>query len=223
MTLPYGLALRYGSLMAQPQVIGKTPRWWVVSKPSGMLTVPGRGNYPVLSEWARKELGPVWVVHRLDRETSGVVLLARTENDHREACGWFQERKTKKVYTCLASGLPNAPIIKVNSPIEGAPSISQIEVRETYREGFLARVVPRTGRRHQIRIHLSRSGYPLWGDVLYGGASEIQFAKDLKIAISRVALHASSLELPTGEKFESELSDDFRTWLDVLRKEGQNA
>ena len=211
-----------------PQMILLTPKWLVVSKPSGWLTIPGResehaksiGKTPLLSEWATQNYGPTWVVHRLDRETSGVVLFARTAEDHRQANSWFQERKVKKVYHCLASGIPQRPIFKIDRPIQGSPSTTQVEVRESYQEGFLARVFPRTGRRHQIRIHLSQEGFPLWGDPLYKGATHLSFAHSW-LTLSRVALHASSLELPGGERFEAEFPEDFENWLNHLRKDGQ--
>jgi len=207
-----------------PEVLALTPRWLVVSKPPGMLTIPGRKSpieSSVLLDWAREHYSPIWVVHRLDRETSGVVLFARTAEDHQQANSWFQQRQTKKVYHCLASGIPTAPVFKVSTPIEGAPSTTQVEVKESYQEGFLARVLPRTGRRHQIRIHLSESGYPIWGDPLYRGLREVPMVSgSSSLSIPRVALHASSLELPTGEVFEASFPQDFESWLGRLRKEG---
>jgi 23S rRNA-/tRNA-specific pseudouridylate synthase len=205
-----------------PEILAESRQWLVISKPSGWLTVPGRSEveYPVLSDWLRGKGLPVWVVHRLDRETSGVILFARTSEDHLLANTWFQKRKMKKVYFCLAAGSPKAPLLKVTQPIEGAPSITQVEVKERYHEGFLARVTPGTGRRHQIRIHLSQSGYPLWGDPLYGGAREVTLGEE-QLTVPRVALHASLLELPTGEKFESPFPDDFGFWLEQLRKQGR--
>lgn len=161
----------------------------------------------------------MWVVHRLDRETSGVVLFALSEKDHKEANGWFQKRQVKKVYHCLASGTPSVPILKIKLPIEGAPSLSQVEVKETFREGFFARVMPHSGRRHQIRIHLSSQGFPIWGDVTYGGVKQVHLEGGV-LPIERVALHSSSLELPTGERFESPFPEDFQNWLNELREKG---
>jgi 23S rRNA-/tRNA-specific pseudouridylate synthase len=206
----------------QPQILALTDQWIAVAKPSGVLTIPGRTNdldIPVLQEWVKKEYSEAWVTHRIDRETSGVVLFARTAEAHQKANTWFQQRKIKKIYHCLASGVPTAPLFKVNAPIEGALSVSQVEIRESYQEGFLGRVMPRTGRRHQIRIHLSRSGYPIWGDPTYGGSIEL-LLKNEPLKVERVALHASSLELPTGEKFEAPFPEDFSYWLEQLRLRG---
>lgn len=206
-----------------PTLLAETPQWIVVSKPAGWLTIAGRSiqdSPPILLDWVKKTYTSAWVVHRLDRETSGVVLFARTAHDHALANRWFEKRETKKIYNCLCSGLPTAPVLKIQSPVAGAPSLTQVEVKEKYQEGFFAQVTPKTGRRHQIRIHLSERGYPIWGDETYGGKRTISLAsQDLRIA--RVALHASQLVLPTGEKFEAEFPEDFKTWLDHLRKEGR--
>ena len=204
-----------------PQILFESPRWLVLNKPAGWLTIPGRSrDSGVLSEWAGAAKGPVWTVHRLDLETSGVVLFARTSGHHQQASLWFQQRKVKKVYHCLASGIPELPLLKIKEPVRGSPSVTQVEILESYREGFLARVCPGTGRRHQIRIHLSKQGYPIWGDELYGGIKEIILPSET-LTISRVALHASSLELPTGERFEALFSEDFAGWLTRLRAGGR--
>lgn len=227
-----------------PEILALTPRWLVVSKPAGWLTIPGReaggreaggresggrgdgrkgssnAPAPILIDWARSQHAPVWVVHRLDRETSGIVLFARSAADHQTANGWFQSRKVKKIYLCLASGSPPLPVFKLQQPIEGSPSVTQVEIKERFSAGFLAQVIPRTGRRHQIRIHLSQAGYPIFGDSLYGGWASVSSSFNLnEIKISRVALHASSLELPTGERFFAPLPEDFQLWIDLFKKE----
>jgi 23S rRNA-/tRNA-specific pseudouridylate synthase len=207
----------------EPAILAETSQWLVVSKPAGWLTIPGRSVHsspPILSEWLKKTNPALWVVHRLDLETSGVVLFARTAKDHALANRWFEKRETKKIYHCLCSGIPGVPVLKVQNPVDGSPSLTQIEVKEKYQEGFFARVTPKTGRRHQIRIHLSQKGYPIWGDETYGGKRSILFSTQ-SMNVSRVALHASQLELPTGEKFEAKFSEDFLSWLDQLRKEGR--
>jgi 23S rRNA pseudouridine1911/1915/1917 synthase len=203
--------------------IAETSEWLVINKPAGWLTIAGRGlpdSVPILIDWVRKTHPQAMVVHRLDRETSGVILFALSEAAHQKANAWFRDRVTKKVYLCLASGSPSAPILKIKSPIEGAPSTTQVEVKERYEEGFLASVRPLTGRRHQIRIHLSENGHPIWGDTRYGGASEIKFENSV-LAVNRVALHANTLELPSGERFEAPLPKDMTSWLEALRKEGR--
>jgi len=206
--------------MEKPELLFLSERWLVVSKPAGWLTIPGRSHAsspPVLLAWATLEHGPVWVVHRLDRETSGVVLMARSSQDHRQANLWFQSRKIRKVYHCLAMGDPSLPLFKIQQAIEGAPSCTQVEVKERFKGGFLAQVLPLTGRRHQIRIHLSAQGHPIFGDTQYGGIPGCTLGS-VELGFSRVALHSSSLTLPTGEGFSAPFPSDFQEWLHLMRK-----
>jgi len=199
-----------------PRILAQTDRWLVVDKPAGWLVIPGRGPVaqPVLVDWASSAAATrAWVVHRIDRETSGAVLFALTAEAHREANVWFEQKKVRKRYLCLASGQPAQPVFKVNRPIEDKPSVSQVEVREKFSAGaFLAAVTPLSGRRHQIRIHLSQEGFPILGDPTYGGSKKIG-----ALEVARVALHAAALALPTGETFEAPLPVDFEAWLSALR------
>ena len=212
-----------------PQIVADTPDWWVVSKPPGWLCIPGRSTSegrtdPVLTDWLKGlQSSPVWIVHRIDRETSGLVLFAKTPQAHTQANGWFSQRKVKKVYRLLAQGKLGFPMLKINEPIEGAPSSTQIERLEVYSSTFLAQALPRTGRRHQIRIHMAQQGFPLLGDTLYGGPREVECRDGQRLNVNRVALHASELELPSGEKFVCPDPQDFAQWIAVLKKDDQNA
>jgi 23S rRNA-/tRNA-specific pseudouridylate synthase len=187
------------------------PTFLVVNKPAGWLTVPGRGDYPVLSRELEREHGKIWVVHRLDRETSGVVLFALTAEAHRLACGWFEKHQVVKYYDLLAVGKPSAPVMRLAEPIDGKRAITQLEVKEVFGGGsaFRGRARIITGRTHQIRIHLAGKGHALLGDSKYGGSCDLA---------GRVALHASRLELPTGECYEFDWPEDFKSWVETLRK-----
>ena len=197
----------------QPRIIARTERWLVLDKPAGWLTIPGRSPDPVLSEWASAQGARAWVVHRIDRETSGIVLFALSEESHREACAWFEQKKVRKRYDCLAVGKPAMPVLKLSQPIEGKPSLTQVEVRERFgAHAFHGSATPASGRRHQIRIHLSGAGHPLLGDPTYGGPRALE-----GLEVARVALHAASLALPTGERFEAPLPADFQAWIAGLR------
>ncbi|MCM2279759.1 MAG: RNA pseudouridine synthase [Oligoflexia bacterium] len=207
-----------------PAVIGLTEQWVAAYKPAGWLTIPGRpgASAPVplgiLNSWLEERYGKIWVVHRLDRETSGVVLFARTAESHRQANDWFQRHQVKKTYDCLAVGVPRAPVLRISKPIEGMPSATQIEVKELFQGSFLARVLLHTGRRHQIRIHLSGEGHPLLGDVQYGGPTQLRLGERI-LGVGRVALHSARLELPTKEVFEAYWPADFKSWVQRLREE----
>jgi 23S rRNA-/tRNA-specific pseudouridylate synthase len=199
-----------------PIILAQGEKWLAVSKPAGWLTIPGRGEkWPVLSEWLERESAQkIWVVHRIDRETSGVVLFAKTAEAHREASLWFENQQVKKAYDFLASGNPSQPVLKLKDAIEGKPSMTQIEVKERYGSAFLGRAIPLSGRRHQIRIHLSKSGYPILGDEHYQGPKNLS---ERALRFERVALHAARLELPSGEKFEASWPEDFSSWIRELR------
>lgn len=211
-----------------PEIIANTDRWFVVSKPAGWLTIPGRASgkgvsHPVLQEWAEKAHGgKLWVVHRIDLETSGVLLFAKTAESHRVANQWFEKHEVRKAYDFLALGSPAAPIMKANDPIEGKPSVTQLEAKERFQGAFLGRATPLSGRRHQIRIHLSKKGHPILGDREYGGPGLIENpGLETQIEIGRVALHAAKLELPGGEHFEAQWPEDFQSWVGKLRSAGK--
>lgn len=164
--------MNYKPLNALPQILALTESWIAISKPPGWLSIPGRAQPtlthserpPVLSIWLKENFGQVWIVHRIDQDTSGVILFARTREAHQRANSWFEKRQVKKTYTCLASGNPLSPILKFTNPISGAASTTQMEVKERFELCFLAKVQISSGRRHQIRIHLSQHGFPLLGD-----------------------------------------------------------
>lgn len=187
-------------------------------KPAGWLTIaasnPSENPHPVLRSYLEAELKrQLWVVHRIDIQTSGLVLFALNAGAHREASIWFEKHQVRKAYDFIASGSPRLPIQKIDKPIEGARSITQLELKERFgKECFLGRAVPLTGKRHQIRIHLSGEGSPILGDSQYGGLK-----KWGALSIDRVALHAAKLELPDGQKFEAPWPEDFKSWVAQLR------
>lgn len=211
-----------------PTVVSETSQWLAVDKPAGWLSIAGRSTLdknasgsgpPVLVDWLRKKYSDVFTVHRLDRETSGIMLFARTASDHRLANSWFQKRMVKKTYECLASGRISAPVLKINDLVEGVAAVTQVEVRFAYQQGFLARVIPVTGRRHQIRVHLANRGFPLWGDREYRGQTQIILNGRI-LDIPRVALHSCRIALPDGNIFVSQWPEDFKYWAQRLEEDG---
>jgi len=196
-----------------------------VNKPPGLLSIPGSNPREpnLLRELSRTfPKQSLLVIHRIDRETSGVIIFARHEEAHRIANGWFSSHIVKKEYLAIAQGSPRTPSMRVNHPVDGKPSLSQVQVIERFsneeESGFLARVRIATGRRHQIRVHLQAEGFPIFGDTRYGGPK-----RALGITFSRVALHAEKLVIPKSELSESvELiappPEDFEKWLVSLRR-----
>lgn len=190
-------------------ILKQNDRYYFVAKPSGMVVIPARPGregqkpqapMPVLREWLEAKVGTkVWVVHRIDRETSGIVVFARTEKSHREASQFFEHRKAKKEYLFIAEGNPDRPIYRVKSPVGGQESLTQIEViaRDEAQGIFYGKALPQTGRRHQIRIHLQELGFPILGDVKYG--SKLAPLAEV-IGPESIALHAHFVAFPTKEE-----------------------
>jgi RluA family pseudouridine synthase len=205
-------------------VIHEDARFLVVDKPPGILSIPGRDRkeksvVELLRQGRRGESSrpSLLVVHRIDRETSGILLFAKTEDAHRVANRWFRDHSVRKEYLALAEGSPRLPAFRVNFPIEEKASLSQVQVVERFAGSFLARVRIATGRRHQIRIHLQHEGFPILGDPKYGGRKKFS-----GVAIDRVALHAELLALPAEDGFpaveiRAPLPKDFARWHEALR------
>ncbi len=214
----------------------------VINKPAGMVVHPAAGHFsgtlvhaalahsPEM-EGIGGELRP-GVVHRLDKDTSGLILMAKDERTHRWLQDQFRLRHVSKVYLALVDGAPPTPKGRVEAPIgrdpahrkqmaittpeKGRPAVSEYFTRETYPHHSLLEVHPLTGRTHQIRLHMAFLGCPIVGDRLYGH-------RKLSLPVDRQFLHAwrITITLP-GEKtprtFEAELPSDLLETLDYLRK-----
>jgi len=218
----------------------------VLSKVAGMLTHPVRGfnkgtmvnallyHYDKLSDMSGIERPGI--VHRLDKDTSGLLIVAKDNNTHRLLSNKFKKREIKKTYAALVWGrffekkgevvLPigrsRLDRKKMNISIDrGRDSVTRFEVKEEFRNSALLDVSPKTGRTHQIRVHLSYIEHPVIGDSLYGNRNSMKLAKEL--GIKRQFLHAKKLEFEhpvTGRKIiiEDKLSDDLLDCLKVLRR-----
>ena len=224
----------------------------VVNKPSGLLTIPDRfGNKESLQAELEKRYGKVFVVHRLDRETSGILCFARNEAAHRHLSMQFEHHSTDKFYHTLVDGVLHHEEGEINKPIGehptipgkmvvaswGKPSLTFYRALEHFAHFTLVETLIKTGRTHQIRVHLQHIGYPLAVDAVYGRReafflSEIKGKKyksgkftdeEEKPLMARSSLHSSRLRLdhPVTEErleFRSELPKDFAAVLNQLRK-----
>jgi len=201
-------------------VLWTGPGLVAVDKPAGMPVVPGRSEEgaPPLRERIEAQLGRrVWVVHRLDRDTSGVLLLALDAAAHRAASLAFEHGTPEKRYLALVSPPLRGPVrvdaalvparrsrMRVAGPDEeGKPAVTELVPVETFGDVALVEARPLTGRTHQIRVHLRHAGAPLLVDPQYGRPeplTERRFggATDA-VVLSRTPLHASRLVLPATE------------------------
>lgn len=176
----------------------------VVDKPTLLLSVPGRGpeKQDCLVSRLAAEHGEVLVVHRLDWETSGLMVLARNKAAHRNLSIQFQEREVAKQYIAVVYGDVEAGQGEVDLPLicdwpnrprqmvdmeKGKPSLTRWELLERGPERSRLRLSPVTGRSHQLRVHMLSMGHPILGDPLYAEGDALAMA-------DRLLLHATRLE-----------------------------
>lgn len=221
-----------------------------VNKPAGMLSVPDRYNalYPNLRTIFDNKYGKIFVVHRLDRDTSGVMIFAKDAETHKILNDKFQNFKITKIYHALLAGVLGRDEVFIDIPLMPSPSkkgtsipsargkesYSKFKVLERFKKATYVEIELLTGRHHQIRAHAAAIGYPLLVDDLYGSSKEFflseikkkyNIRKDIeeKPLIARITLHAYSLSFDhphTGEevKFTAELPKDFTITLKKLQK-----
>jgi 23S rRNA pseudouridine1911/1915/1917 synthase len=221
-----------------PEVIYEDEQLLVVNKPAGMIVYPdGKHEYPALSHWLDKRYGAgnFHFVHRIDRETSGVLVIAKDEKTHEFLKEQFAEREVRKTYRAFVLGNLKDERGMINKPIGssrgGSGPRSAKQPHGTMREALtiyktLARgggttyveVFPKTGRTHQIRVHFSAIGHPIVADALYGavgGGTRV-------LGFTRLALHALSIAIthPSGKEmtFNAPLPEDFVEAEKELRK-----
>lgn len=196
----------------KPDVIYEDDNVLVLNKPAGLLSM-AKGEY--CPEKTLEDYG--LLVHRLDRDTSGVVILAKNEEAQTFLRKQFQDRKAHKTYYAIVEGRPKLDEANIDLPINrdlkrpntfrveagGKPSETYYKVVDSNDKYSLVELKPKTGRTHQLRVHLSYLGTPILGDVVYGkGEGE------------RLYLHAAELEitLPGGERktFKADLPEEFK-------------
>ncbi len=209
----------------------------VLNKPAGLPVLPDgwQQDAPYLVRMLEAQVGSasgsdqhIWVVHRLDKTTSGVMVFARTSHAHRALNRQFEHHEVEKVYRAILQGMPDWDEktarfpLRVNvghkhrtavDPRGGLPAETRFKVLERYAGAALVEAELKTGRTHQVRVHAYALGYPLLGDILYSAEPS-----DL---IARPALHSYSLTLThplTGQRasYTAPYPDDFRNVLERL-------
>jgi 23S rRNA pseudouridine955/2504/2580 synthase/23S rRNA pseudouridine1911/1915/1917 synthase len=221
-----------------------------VAKPAGLLVIPDRYNpdranlRDILQHVLDREL---WVVHRLDAETSGVIIFAGNAKTHRELSIKFEKSEINKIYLALVKGVPPLSEGVIDVPLSlntnhrpkmvidgaGKPSRTNYRLLETFGQYSLMEARPVTGRMHQIRIHFAHLGTPLAFDPIYGSKQPIMLSgikrnyhfstrKEEMPLIDRLTLHAFQISFALSPEelycFTAELPKDFRNTIRAMRK-----
>lgn len=215
----------------------------VINKPAGMVVHPAAGHQAGTVVHAALAHAPEMegvggerrpgIVHRLDKDTSGLLLIAKNDRTHRFLQDQFRKRQVEKIYLALVDGAPPTPKGRIEAPIgrdprnrqqmavtapdKGRPAVSEYFTRERFQKHTFLEVHPITGRTHQIRLHMAFIGCPITGDTIYGH-------KKNTVSIERHFLHAArlSIRLPGAGQprtFEAPLPAELETVLQSLRQE----
>jgi RluA family pseudouridine synthase len=221
-----------------------------IDKPAGILSIPDHWDPEVPD--AVTELRPAWgkllVVHRLDKDTSGLLIFAKTPEAHKSMSEAFESRSVSKTYRALVRGVPTWDETVCDLPLmpdgdrlhrtvvtvhHGKPSRTAFAVIARYKDYALVEARPETGRTHQVRVHLASLGHPCLCDRLYGDGDPLLLSKlkrrwkgdpfDERPLLARAALHALSAEFPHplgGEvmKLEAPMPKDMKATIAQLEK-----
>jgi len=219
-----------------------------VNKPSGLLTIPDREGVNGVRNLLLEKYGTIYTVHRLDKDTSGLVVFAKNETMHRHLSQKFEHRETQKVYKGLVLGNTSKPNGIIDEPIgehptkkgmmtvlkKGKESITEWDEMERFRLFSMMEFKILTGRTHQIRVHMKHLGHPIVCDGLYGDGKPVLLSQlknkynlskkedEEKPLLSRLALHAAELSF-TGINEENytltaPLPKDLKAMINQLRK-----
>lgn len=214
----------------------------VVDKPKGMVVHPAAGNYEntlvnALMAKCGERLSDIngiirpGIVHRIDKDTSGVLVVAKTNEAHEKLSSMLAKHDIKRVYNAIVKGVINVDSGKIDAPIgrhpverkkmsvsnKGRRAVTYFKVLERFRKASFVELTLETGRTHQIRVHMSHIGHPVVGDEIYGG-------KSCNYGIKGQVLHAKVLGFVHPVKneyieFVSPLPQYFNELINILRNE----
>jgi 23S rRNA pseudouridine955/2504/2580 synthase/23S rRNA pseudouridine1911/1915/1917 synthase len=232
----------------RPDIIFENDFFVAVNKPSGLLSIPDRlGQELSLKDILKSRYENIYTVHRLDKDTSGIIVFAKNEETHKQLSQLFEGRDVEKFYLGLVhgklineTGSIDASIMehpgktgKMITHVKGKASLTDYTVLESFRLYSWLQFQIHTGRTHQIRVHMQHLGHPIVCDELYGDPTPILLSalkKKFKLSkhdeeerplMGRLALHSHRLSFSlNGEQFqlEAELPKDLRAMLAQLRK-----
>jgi 23S rRNA pseudouridine1911/1915/1917 synthase len=232
-----------------PEIIFENDHLIVINKPPGLLSIPDReGKEVSLKQLLQQKYEQVFTVHRLDRETSGIIVFAKEPETHKFLSQAFEERAVEKYYVGIVSGTLPDKQKTIDAPItentvkrgvmiihkRGKPAVTDYEVLEEFGKFTFLQFRIHTGRTHQIRVHMQYVGHPLVCDELYGDGLPVKissFKRNYKLSkneeeekpiLARTGLHAQRLLFTdmAGIKhdLQAEMPKDMRALLQQLRK-----
>jgi len=229
-------------------IIFENDHFIVLNKPAGLLSVPDRTQSQVsLKDLLLQKYGTIYTVHRLDKDTSGIIVFAKDEATHKELSQLFEGREVEKYYLGLVQGNPETTQGSVDAAMmehpakngkmithaKGKASLTDYEVLENFRVYSWVRFRIHTGRTHQIRVHMQHIGHSIVCDELYGNGEPVLLSslkrnyhlskkEDAERPIlSRLGLHSAELKFTlSGDAyhFEAELPKDLKALLQQLAK-----
>ncbi len=235
-------------------IIQETDDFVALNKPSGLLSIPDReGKEVSLKKLLIEAYGNIYTVHRLDKDTSGVIIFAKHEAAHKFLSQQFEEHKTQKIYCGLVIGTPPDAEGTIESPImehpvkkglmvinrKGKPSVTDYKLLENFGAYSWMQFQIHTGRTHQIRIHMKELGHPIICDELYGDGKPVLLSSiksKFKLSksqeeetplLKRLALHSWKLKITdmNGKVYELEapIPKDLRATISQLEKNKKGA
>ena len=230
-------------------IIFENENFLAINKPARLLSIPDRMQSEVsLKDMLINKYGSIFTVHRLDKDTSGIILFAKNETTHKFLSQAFEERRVEKFYQGIVHGSPAEKKGTIDAPISehlvqkglmvihrnGKPSVTDYEVIEDYKSYSLLQFQLHTGRTHQIRVHCKNIGHPLACDELYGDGKPVLLSslkKKYKLSkhdeeerpmLNRLALHSYCLKFTDAEgntfNLAAELPKDMKALLQQLKK-----
>jgi len=232
----------------QLDIIFENEQFIAVNKPSGLLSIPDRlGQEISLKDILKEKYGNIYTLHRLDRETSGIIVFAKEEETHKQLSQLFEGREMEKYYVGLVYGNMMTPAGSIDAPImehpgkatrmmthaKGKTSLTDYEVLESFRLYSWVKFRIHTGRTHQIRVHMQHIGHSIVCDDIYGDPKPVllstvkrnfklsKTAEEERPILARLALHSIRLKFTLNNKefdLEADIPKDLRALLQQLRK-----
>lgn len=233
----------------QPTVIFEDDHFIAINKPSGLLSVPDReGKEISLKQMLKEKYGDIWTVHRLDKDTSGVIVFAKDDVTHKFLSGLFEGREVEKYYTGIVHGIPANSSGSVDAALmehpvkkglmvtnkKGKAALTDYSVVESLGNFSLMEFRIHTGRTHQIRVHMKHIGHPIICDPLYGNGEPVMLSsikkkfnlskseEEERPLFNRLALHAERLQFTDAKgqqhTLEAPIPKDIKALLQQVRK-----